>query len=49
MIGKIGMQFKMKTPIGIDWFQKILDFDHFWEILYMFRGGNLLSVTTVHQ
>ena len=38
----------LKTPMGIDWSQKVLDFYHFGDILDLFRGGNLLSVSTVH-
>ncbi len=38
----------MKTPIEIDWSQNVLDFYNFGEILDLFRGGNLLSVSTVY-
>ena len=37
----------LKTAIKTDWPQKLLDFYHFGEILNLFRGGNLLSVSTV--
>ena len=36
-----------KTPIGIDWSKKVLDFYHFGKILDLFRGGNLFFVSTV--
>ncbi len=45
---------KSKFPLSIfnsdgnlDWSQKGLDFDHFGEILDLFRGRNLLFVSTV--
>ena len=37
----------METPIGINWSHKVLDFYHFGESLDLFRGGNLLLLTTV--
>ena len=39
----------LKTPSGIDWSQKVLDFYHFGEILDLFRGGNLLFWGTVYN
>ncbi len=36
-----------RSRIGIDGSQKVLDFDHFGEILDLFRGGSLLFVSTV--
>ena len=39
----------LKTPIGIDWSLKVLDFYQFGEILDLFRGGNLLFVSTVYK
>ena len=37
-----------KIPIGIVWSQKVLDFNHFGEILDLFWGGKFLFLTTVH-
>ncbi len=37
----------LKTLLGIDWFQKVLNSYHFGEILDLFRGRKFLFLTTV--
>ncbi len=39
---------KNPTLFGTNWFQKIMNCYHFGEILDLFLGGNLLSVSTVY-